>query len=140
GGVGGDAADRDRVPLKVAYRSDRGVDRHERVERPRDHSGYGDYGQVLRGGEEELLFVGDGEVAVAGGDELQRGGRVGGSTDGDSEAGSRESAGLERVVETDVVGVRRPIEGQAHRAARGSGCGSASDQDGARENCDQGKS
>ena len=64
-----------------------------------------------------LGLVGDRQVRLAGGDQLDRRGGVGGGVDADVEAGFLEVAELLRHVDPGVVGVGVEVERQAERLA-----------------------
>ena len=65
---------------------------------------------ALVAGEQQLRLVGDGEVGLAGLQQLERRGRIGRRLERDVEPRPRERAGLLRRVEAGVVGVREVVE------------------------------
>ena len=69
-------------------------------------------GSFLAAAKIDLLLVGDREVGLAERDQLQRRARIRRRVNRNVEAGLREQPFVARVVEADVIRIRRPVERQ----------------------------
>jgi hypothetical protein len=99
------------------------ADRHDRGQRLLDECAHGHELQALVARQQQLGLVGDGEVDLARGQQLERRGGIARRLDLDVEPGAAEGAAALGRVDPRVVGVGEVVEHQPQALLRGRGGG-----------------